>query len=107
MSRPHLTLYGQILFWFFLNLALVAAILFFVLKLQFRVDPRELLGGRTREQFRAASSVMSGELRNAPRAEWEEILKRFRFIELCGGVERTYSSFVKGYTRMSVKVHDW
>ena len=77
MSRPHLTLYGQILFWFFLNLALVAAILFFVLKLQFRVDPRELLGGRTREQFRAASSVMSGELRNAPRAEWEEILKRY------------------------------
>ena len=48
MSRPHLTLYGQILFWFFLNLALVAAILFFVLKLQFRVDPGELLGGRTR-----------------------------------------------------------
>ena len=41
------------------------------------------------------------------RVIWEEILKRFRFIELCGGVERTYSSFVKGYTRMSVKVHDW
>lgn len=77
MSRPHLTLYGQILFWFFLNLALVAAILFFVLKLQFRVDPVELLGGRTREQFRAASRVMSGELRNAPRVEWEEILTRY------------------------------
>jgi len=77
MFRPHLTLYGQILFWFFLNLALVAAVLFFVLNLQFRVDPGQLLGGRTREQFRAASSVMSGELRNAPRGEWEEILKRY------------------------------
>lgn len=77
MPRPHLTLYGQVLFWFFLNLALVAAVLFFVLKLQFRVDPGELLGGRTREQFRAAASIMSAELRNAPRVEWEEILTRY------------------------------
>jgi len=41
------------------------------------------------------------------RVIWEEILKRFRFIELSGDVERTYSSFVKGYTNMPVKVHDW
>ena len=41
------------------------------------------------------------------RVIWEEILKRFRFIELSGDVERTYSSFVKGYTSMAVKVHDW
>ena len=78
MARPHLTLYGQVLLWFFLNLTLVAAVLFFVLKIQFRVDPRELLGSRTREQFRAAASVMSGELRNSPRVEWEQILERCR-----------------------------
>ncbi|HCQ37567.1 MAG TPA: hypothetical protein DIV39_00295 [Verrucomicrobiales bacterium] len=77
MSRPHVTLYGQVLFWFFLNLALVAAVLFFVLKLQFRIDPGELLGGRTKEQFRAAASVMSAGLRNAPRVEWEKILTRY------------------------------
>ncbi len=77
MARPHLTLYGQVLLWFFLNLTLVAAVLFFVLKIQFRVDPRELLGSRTREQFRAAASVMSGELRNSPRVEWEQILERY------------------------------
>ena len=41
------------------------------------------------------------------RIVWEEILKRFRLIELSGNVERTYSSFVKGYTKMPVKVHDW
>ena len=41
------------------------------------------------------------------RVVWEEILKRFRLIELSGNVERTYSSFVKGYTKMPVKVHEW
>ena len=41
------------------------------------------------------------------RIVWGEILKRFRLIELSGNVERTYSFFVKGYTKMPVKVHDW
>ena len=35
---------------------------------------------------------------------WEEILKRFEKIEVQEEPERTYSSFVKGYTRMPVKV---
>ena len=41
------------------------------------------------------------------RIVWEEILKRFRLVEVTGDIERTYSSFVKGYTRMPVKVHEW
>lgn len=35
---------------------------------------------------------------------WEEILKRFEKIEVLEEPERTYSSFVKGYTKMMVKV---
>lgn len=77
MKRPHLTLYGQILLWFFLNLALVAAVLVLVLKVQFRVDPRTVLGGRTHEQFQAVASVLSIELRNGKREEWEEIVARY------------------------------
>lgn len=77
MKRPHLTLYGQILLWFFLNLALVAAVLVLVLKVQFRVDPRTVLGGRTHEQFEAVASILSDELREAPREDWEEIVGRF------------------------------
>ena len=77
MKRPHLTLYGQILLWFFLNLALVAAVLVLVLKVQFRVDPRTVLGGRTHEQFHAVASVLSIELRNGKREEWEEIVARY------------------------------
>jgi len=41
------------------------------------------------------------------RVLWEEIMKRFRFVEVTGAVERVQSSFVKGYTTMPVIVHPW
>jgi cytochrome P450 len=39
------------------------------------------------------------------RIVWEEIMKRFRFVEVVGEPERTYSAFVKGYTKLPVEVH--
>ncbi len=36
---------------------------------------------------------------------WEEIMRRFRFIEVVGQPVRTLSSFVKGYTELPVRVH--
>jgi cytochrome P450 len=39
------------------------------------------------------------------RVLWEEIMKRFRFVEVVGEPERTFSSFVKGYTKLPVRVH--
>ena len=36
---------------------------------------------------------------------WEEILKRFRNIEITGEISRVPSSFVKGYDRMPVRLH--
>ena len=38
------------------------------------------------------------------RVLWEEILQRFDNIEVVGDVERTFSSFVKGYTSLPVRV---
>ncbi|MEX2326929.1 MAG: cytochrome P450, partial [Pseudomonadales bacterium] len=38
------------------------------------------------------------------RVLWEEILKRFEKVEVLDEPTRTYSSFVKGYTHMPVKV---
>lgn len=35
---------------------------------------------------------------------WEEILQRFERIEVVGEVERTFSSFVRGYTKLPVRV---
>ena len=39
------------------------------------------------------------------RVIWEEILKRFSFVEVVGEPERVYSSFVKGYVHLPVKLH--
>ena len=43
------------------------------------------------------------------RVLWEEIVKRFSFVEVEVEVvdepERIYSTFVKGYPRMLVKLH--
>ncbi len=38
------------------------------------------------------------------RVLWEEIMERFENIEVVGEVERTFSSFVKGYTSLPVRV---
>ena len=39
------------------------------------------------------------------RVAWEEIMKRFKFIEVMGEPERVQSSFVKGYTQLPVRLH--
>lgn len=39
------------------------------------------------------------------RVAWEEIMKRFKFIEVMAEPERVQSSFVKGYTDLQVRVH--
>ena len=41
------------------------------------------------------------------RVLWEEIMRRFRFIEVVGEVERVQSSFVRGYATMPVIIHPW
>lgn len=39
------------------------------------------------------------------RIVWEEIMQRFEFVEVVGEPQRVYSSFVKGYTKLPVKLH--
>jgi cytochrome P450 len=39
------------------------------------------------------------------RVLWEEIMKRFRFIEVVGEPVRTFSAFVHGFTELPVKIH--
>ena len=41
------------------------------------------------------------------RVLWEEILKRFRTIEVMGEPDRVRSCFVKGYKTLPVRVHPW
>ncbi len=39
------------------------------------------------------------------RVLWEEIMQRFRFIEVTREPRRVYSSFIKGYTELPVVIH--
>ena len=39
------------------------------------------------------------------RVAWEEIMKRFKFVEVMSEPERVQSSFVKGYSTLPVRVH--
>jgi len=36
---------------------------------------------------------------------WEEIMRRFEFVEIVGEPQRVYSSFIKGYTQLPVVLH--
>jgi len=38
---------------------------------------------------------------------WEEVLARFRLVEVVGKPVRVRSSFVKGFERLPVRVHPW
>jgi len=38
---------------------------------------------------------------------WEEIMQRFRLVEVVGTPVRVRSNFVKGFTELPVKVHAW
>jgi cytochrome P450 len=38
---------------------------------------------------------------------WEEVLARFRMVEVIGEPRRVRSNFVKGFTELSVRVHPW
>lgn len=68
-------LYGRVLVWFFLNLALLAAAIWGVFNAEFKIEP--LLGSMARERVMPVAESLLGELRERPRADWTKILERF------------------------------
>ncbi len=68
-------LLARILLWFFLNLLMLGALLFFFLRSEFRVET--LLAGRGGERVQQMADAVIGELRERPRGEWDGILARF------------------------------
>jgi len=41
------------------------------------------------------------------RVSWEEIMKRFRMVEVVGNAVRAKSNIIRGYRSMQVQVHPW
>jgi two-component system, OmpR family, sensor histidine kinase CpxA len=73
--RLRFTLLPKILTWFFLNLVVLGAASYFVLKVQFRFGLESLLAGRLGERIQAVGDVITGELKGRPIVAWDEVLK--------------------------------
>lgn len=71
-------LYGKVLFWFLVNLCIVALLAgtFAVVQLRFGID--WLLAGPAKQRLEAMGEVIAGELRDQPLSEWNELLARYR-----------------------------
>jgi two-component system sensor histidine kinase CpxA len=71
-------LYGKVLFWFLVNLCLVALLAgtFAVVQLRFGID--WLLAGPAKQRLEAMGEVIAGELRDQPVSAWNELLARYR-----------------------------
>ncbi len=70
-------LYAKILFWFFLNLVVLAAIFYAFVKIQFQLGLDSLLVGRAGDRVQAMAELIVAELKDTPRPEWNSRLKNF------------------------------
>ncbi len=72
-----LPLYAKILLWFFLNLALLAFAFYLLVRAEFRFGMDWLLSTGASERIQAVSDIITADLNETPRPEWNTVLKRF------------------------------
>lgn len=80
--KPLSSLFAKILLWFFMNLALIAAVLVVFFAFQSHVDLHAIFGRQASDRMRTAGRLISHDLNQAPRAKWSDILARH------GGIHR-------------------
>ena len=75
--KLRIPIYGQILAWFFLNLAVLCAILYLLARVEFRLGLDSLLLGAAGERIQAVGNIIAQELSERGPPEWDAILRRF------------------------------
>src|SRR5690349_17362575 len=70
-------LYAKILFWFFLNVVVLAVVFFFVARVQFRFGLDSLIAGKAGERMQSITKLIMEDLKDRPRIEIDSVLKRF------------------------------
>lgn len=68
-------LYGKILAWFVLNLAVLALLFFFFLKAQFRLGLDWMLAGEPGDRIAAMGDRLTQEFSRASESQWTEKLR--------------------------------
>ena len=74
--KPFSSLFSKILLWFFLNLALVAAVLVVFFAFGSQVDLHAIFGQQASDRLRTAGRLISHELNQVPTANWSDVLAR-------------------------------
>ncbi|MDB6154523.1 MAG: Signal transduction histidine kinase [Chthoniobacteraceae bacterium] len=72
-----LPLYAKILFWLFLNLVAVAAVVALLFNAQFLFNLDWLLASGARERIEAVRNLIVGELNTTPVDEWDQVIHRY------------------------------
>ncbi|MEI6357896.1 MAG: hypothetical protein WCP53_12480, partial [Verrucomicrobiota bacterium] len=67
-----LPLFARILGWSFLNLALLVAVFWVLLRSEFRLEP--LIAGVAGERAQRTADALLAELRERPSADWDAVL---------------------------------
>lgn len=75
MSKLRLPLYGKILAWFMVNLVMLALLLFFFLKAQFRLGLDWMLSGEPGDRIAAMGDRVTQEFSRSPESQWTEKLQ--------------------------------
>src|SRR5258708_33281841 len=75
--RTRFPLYAKILIWFFLNVIFLCATFFVVARVQFKFGLDSLVAGPAGEQIQRVTQLLTMELRDRPRSEWDGVLQRF------------------------------
>lgn len=75
--KPRFPLSAKILLWFFLNLLLLVAVFYLVLRVQFRFGLDLLVSGRGGDRIQGIANVIAAELVEQQREEWDATLARF------------------------------
>jgi len=70
-------LYAKILFWFFLNLVLLALVVLVLMRGQFRFGFDWMLATGADARIQAVSDIIVAELNDSPQTNWNSVLNRF------------------------------
>lgn len=75
--RMRIPLFGKVLFWFVLNLLVIAALVYAFARAQFQIGLEWLLAGESGHRLEAMAEVITGDLRERPVEQWGEVLARY------------------------------
>lgn len=75
--RVKFPLFVKILGWFFLNMVFLGAVFLAVARWQFHFGLDSLIAGPLGDRMQSVADVMSGELRDRPKGDWNSVLEHF------------------------------